>query len=167
MAAESSISFRPIEDSDQEFLLRVYASTRADELAVVPWTEKEKEDFVRFQFEAQHSHYQEHFPEAEYLILEVDSQPVGRLYVDRREDEHRLIDIALLPEHRQKGFGGKLLEDLLDEARSVGKPVRIHVERNNPAMHLYDRLGFKSIEDQGVYYLMEWLPDTPEPQAEE
>ncbi|MCP4663054.1 MAG: GNAT family N-acetyltransferase [bacterium] len=47
---------------------------------------------------------------------------------------------------------------LLTEAEEAGKPVRIHVERFNPAMRLYERLGFTQVDDQGVYYLMEWSP---------
>ena len=86
--------------------------------------------------------------------------PIGRLYIDRSEDEIRLIDIALLPEHRGKGIGGSLMRQTLDEARLAGKPVRIHVEHNNPARRLYDRLGFRPVEDQGVYDLLEWRPET-------
>lgn len=152
------ITFRPISDDDLALLLKIYASTRADEMAQVPWTEAEKTAFVNVQFEAQHKYYQEVFPNAEFSILEKDGQPIGRLYLDRREDEHRLIDIALLPEYRGLGFGGELMQGVLDEAREAGKMVRIHVEHNNPAMRLYLRLGFEKVEDQGVYYLMEWRP---------
>ena len=85
-------------------------------------------------------------------------EPIGRLYLDRREDELRLIDIALLPEFRGRGLGGSLMRGVLDEAREADKLVRIHVEQNNPAMRLYEWLGFEKIEDQGVYWLMEWRP---------
>lgn len=152
------ITFRSITEDDTALLRRIYASTRADEMAVVPWTEPEKVAFLNVQFEAQHKYYQEIFPEAEFSIIEQEGEPIGRLYLDRREDEHRLIDIALLPAFRGKGIGGELMDRVLAEARAAGKMVRIHVEQNNPAMHLYKRLGFKKIEDQGVYYLMEWKP---------
>ncbi|MFQ5524655.1 MAG: GNAT family N-acetyltransferase [Thermoanaerobaculia bacterium] len=153
-----AITSRPITDTDEPLLRRIYASTRADEMAVVPWTEPEKAAFLKIQFEAQHKYYQEIFPDAEFSILEVNGEPIGRLYIDRREDEHRLIDIALLPEFRGKGIGGRLMRGVLDEVRQAGKLVRIHVEQNNPAMRLYKRLGFEKIEDQGVYWLMEWRP---------
>ena len=68
----------------------------------------------------------------------------------------RAHDIALLPEHRGAGIGGRLLQDLLTEAAASGKRVSIHVERFNPAMRLYERLGFTKQEEVGVYFRMEW-----------
>lgn len=152
------IRLRPAGDDDLPLLYRVYAGTRTDELAPVPWSDEQKAAFLRFQFDAQHRYYREHFPDAAYDVIEAGGEPVGRLYVDRRPDEIRLIDIALLPEHRRRGLGGRLLAELLDEARRAGKPVRIHVETSNPALSLYRRLGFTEVEEQGVYYLMEWRP---------
>ncbi len=149
---------RPITPEDREFLYRVYASTRAEEMVLVDWSDEQKADFLRFQFDAQHKYYQEQFPRAAYDLILIDSEPAGRLYVDRREDEIRLIDIALLPERRGGGLGGAILERILGEAAADRKPVRIHVEHNNRALALYHRLGFRQIEEQGVYYLMEWSP---------
>ena len=159
----NGVTLRPMTDADLSFLHRVYAGTRADELTQAPWSDEEKQSFVEMQFNAQHTHYQKHFPEASYEIIEQVGEPIGRLYLDRRPDEVRIIDIALLPEKRRAGIGGALMRRILDDAALVGKPVRIHVERNNPAMHLYDRLGFRKVEDQGVYWLMEWLPGNAQP----
>lgn len=150
------ISLRPLQELDLPFLYRVYASTREDELSVVPWSTEQKTDFLRMQFEAQHAYYQQQFPGASYDIVLVNGKPAGRLYVDRRQDEIRIIDIALLPEYRGKGTGRELLQGILREARSLQVPTRIHVESNNPAMNLYERLGFRKIEEQGVYHLMEY-----------
>lgn len=158
--SEPEIRFRPIKETagDREILYQVYASTRRDEMAQVPWSEAEKQNFLRFQFDAQHKFYQGQFPDAEYSMVLVAGREAGRLYLDRRDDEHRLIDIALLPEYRNKGLGSRLMRGVLSEATAARKRVCIHVEQQNPAMHLYLRLGFKKIEDQGVYDLMEWTP---------
>lgn len=154
------ITFRPIEPTDMEFLLRVYRSTREEELAtVVDWTPEMKDAFILQQFTAQHTWYQEHYIGAEFLVILVDGAPAGRLYIHRREKEIRLVDIALLPEHRGGGFGASILRDLLGEGEASGKPVSIHVEIYNPAMRLYERLGFRPIEERGPYRLMEWRPD--------
>ena len=157
-AKSNRTTLRSITPEDHDFLRRVYATTRADEMAAVPWTEQEKDDFLRFQFDAQHKYYMEYFPRAAFDLILLDGEPIGRLYIDRRADEIRLIDIALLPEYRGKSLGGSIMNDILAEGAEVGKLVRIHVESNNPAMRLYLRLGFEKIEEQGVYHLMEWAP---------
>jgi ribosomal protein S18 acetylase RimI-like enzyme len=112
------------------------------------------------QFNAQHQFYQEQFSKAEFLIILSDGRPAGRLYLDRREDEIRIVDIALLPEYRGSGMGTSILKDVLAEGKEKNLPVRIHVERYNRALSLYNRLGFIRIGDNGVYYLMEWSPDS-------
>lgn len=154
-AAARGLAFRPIEADDLPFLARVYASTRWQELAPLPWTEAQKSAFLQSQFEAQHAHYQSHYPGALWLVIDCGSQPIGRLYLDRWQKEHRLIDIAVLPEYRGQGYGTALLRDLIDEAGAAGKPLSIHVERNNPAMTLYRRLGFCQVGEHGIYDLLE------------
>jgi ribosomal protein S18 acetylase RimI-like enzyme len=155
----SSVALRPSRPEDRELLLRVYASTRTQELAQVPWTEEQKHAFLAMQFDAQDKYYRENYTTAEFLVIEDEGRAAGRLYVDRWTDEIRLMDIALLPEHRGKGLGTQLLRDLQVEAKAAGKPLRIHVERMNPALGLYQRLGFRQVEDRGVYWLMEWRHD--------
>ncbi|MCP4379319.1 MAG: GNAT family N-acetyltransferase [bacterium] len=156
---KQQVAFRPITANDQDFLCRLYASTRQDEMAVVPWSEAEKEAFLNFQFTAQHKYYQEHFTQAAFDLILLNTEPIGRLYLDHRTEEFHIIDIALLPQYRGQGLGSKLMANILTEAETVGLPVRIHVEKNNPALRLYRRLGFTEIgDDEGVYYLMEWQP---------
>jgi ribosomal protein S18 acetylase RimI-like enzyme len=154
----SSLSLRPITPEDERFLARLYASTRAEELAVTGWSEEETALFCRRQFDAQSAHYRENYPGALLQIVEREGVSIGRLYVARWEREIRIMDIALLPEFRGAGIGSQLLRELQDEARSVGKTLTIHVERFNPALRLYERLGFRRVEDKGVYLLMEWRP---------
>ncbi len=143
---------------DHKFLYRVYASTRQEELAVVPWTAEQKEAFLRSQFSLQHQHYQKYYADAAFDVILCDGVPAGRLYVLRSPGEIRIVDIALLPEHRGAGIGSELLQDVLTEAAASGKCVSIHVERFNPAMRLYERLGFTKQEEVGVYFRMEWSP---------
>jgi len=150
---------RPAGEADLDFLYLLYTSSRADEMAMLDWSIQEKEAFLRMQFDAQHQYYHERFSAAKFDIIEFDNETIGRLYVDRRADEIRIIDIALLPEYRGKGIGGKFMESLIDEAAGSQLSVTIHVEHNNPAMRLYQRLGFRHIHDEGVYYFMEWKAD--------
>src|SRR5438045_2527275 len=153
---DESLRLRLIRPEDDAFLARVYASSRADELAVTGWSEQLKADFCRRQFDAQSAYYAANYPGASFQMIERDGWPIGRLYVARWEKEIRIVDITLLPEFRGSGIGTKLLRELQDEARAAGKSLTIHVERFNRALGSYQRLGFKQVEDKGVYLLMSW-----------
>lgn len=150
------VRLRPETGDDLPFLRELYAGTREAELAAVPWPDAEKRAFLHQQFEAQRRYYRQQMPDAAFDIIEVDGDRAGRLYVDRRDDELRLVDIALLPDWRGQGIGTGLLRELMAEAGARDAPLRIHVEKNNPAYRLYRRLGFECIEDKGVYDLLEW-----------
>jgi GNAT superfamily N-acetyltransferase len=153
------VTFRPIRDDDQEFLLAVYSSTRVEELEPVQWPEAHKAAFLKMQFEAQHQYYREYYEGADFLVILLENEPVGRLYLKELDDEIRLIDIALLPERRSGGIGTVLINRLQEQAEAIDKALRIHVEKFNPALRLYERLGFKVVEDRGVYWFMEWRPN--------
>lgn len=150
------VALRPVTPADAEFLGAVYASTRLEELEPTGWTEEQKEQFCRMQHQAQDAHYRQNYPTARFEIILNGEVPAGRLYVDRWAEEMRIMDIALLPEHRGHGIATQLLSTLKEEAAAAKKRLSIHVERLNPALRLYERLGFKTVEDKGVYLLLEW-----------
>jgi GNAT superfamily N-acetyltransferase len=152
----SSVSLRPAGPEDTPFLLQVYGSVRSGELAATDWTDSQKAAFVEMQFAAQSQYYREHYPDTSFDVIVLDGQPVGRLYVARWADEIRIVDIALLPVYCNRGLGTTLVRALQAEAAASRKPLRIHVERFNPALRLYQRLGFNQIVDRGVYLFMEW-----------
>ena len=151
------INFRPIRSRDESFLYRVFVSTRSD-ITLLNITDDEKTKLLRTQFKAQSFHYHTHFGDADFLIVLRGNEPIGRLYVHRRVDEIRVIDIALLPEHREHGIGTQLMLDILKEGQIADKPVRIHVEKMNRAIRFYERFGFVRIGDIQSHYLMEWRP---------
>ncbi|WP_350334599.1 GNAT family N-acetyltransferase [Coralliovum pocilloporae] len=157
-ASRHSLRYRDITQDDMGFLCALYRSTREAELARTPWDEVQKQAFIQMQFDAQHSHYQKHYPDALWLIIEQNTLPIGRLYLERWQKEHRIIDIALMPSARNTGIGGDILTDLMHDARREDKSVSIHVEKTNPALSLYYRLGFQTTEDKGVYDLLVWTP---------
>ena len=153
--AAPPVTLRPVRSADDDLLRRIYASVREEELSVVAWSDDVKDAFLRHQFDAQDAHYREHYEGASFDVIEVDGEAVGRLYVARWEDEIRIMDIALLPEARGAGVGTQLLKDLLDEGARTGKRVSIHVERENPALRLYERLGFNFVSERGAFLLIE------------
>ncbi|HTY16259.1 MAG TPA: GNAT family N-acetyltransferase [Myxococcota bacterium] len=152
----STVTLRAARADDADFLYCLYASTRADELAGLGWTDAEREAFLRMQFEAQQRHYRAHFPAARFDVIELAGTPIGRLTVERSADAIHVIDIALLPESRGQQIGGGLLREIQDEAAASGQTVRIRVERRNPASRLYQRLGFTPVRDEGIHLLLEW-----------
>lgn len=149
------INLRAATPDDEAFLYELYASTRAAELAAWGWDATQQRAFLDLQFRAQRAHYAQ-YPNADARIILDDAQPIGRLFVTRSAQELRLVDIALLPAWRGQGIGARLINDLLAEAAQAGLPVRLHVEKSNPAQRLYQRLGFTLIGDAGPYYSMEW-----------
>lgn len=152
------MTLRPVDAGDERFLLRVYAGTREEELAPVPWSADEKAAFVAQQFAAQTAHYASHYAGMSSNVILVGGVPAGRLLVARWAEEIRIVDISILPEFRGRGAGGVVLRKLMAEAAAAGKRVSIHVERTNRALGLYERLGFQPEGEHGVYLRMEWAP---------
>jgi ribosomal protein S18 acetylase RimI-like enzyme len=149
---------RPVAEADRAFLVELYGSTREEELARVEWDEGVKRAFVEQQFSAQDAHYRANYPGATLDVIELDGLRAGRLYVHRGPGDIRIMDIALAPEFRGRGIGTSLLRSLIEEADASGRKLSIHVEMNNPARSLYDRLGFRPAGEHGVYVLMERTP---------
>ncbi len=160
----TSIRFRCVDASlrpDHEaFLFRLYASTRQEEIAAWGWNPSQQEAFLRMQFTAQRRWYDVAYFGAEHrIILENNGEndaPIGRILVRRAQGVIELIDIALLPEHRNRVIGTALLRELIEESRQSRATVRLQVLRNNEgAIRLYRRLGFATVSEDDVRYQME------------
>lgn len=152
------LALRSETEEDQSFLLKIYSAARQDEMALVDWSEPQKEAFLQMQFNAQHQYYTENYPGAQYQVIVWDNQPIGRLYIHQRQSEIRIMDISILPEYQNSGIGSTLLRGVLARGSQLNLPVTIHVERFNRALRLYQRLGFQLREDKGVYLFLEWQP---------
>ncbi len=155
-SATSNIELRPITADDEEFLVRVYGSTREAELALVPWDAAQREMFIRFQYQAQRNHYQSEYPDAEALLVLFDGQAAGRLYLHRRAHEIRLLDFTLAPEQRTHPAGVELIRNLMAEAEAAAQPLNIHLETLNWAQALFEQLGFVPVVNNGAHVLYEW-----------
>jgi ribosomal protein S18 acetylase RimI-like enzyme len=153
----ASVTLRPVSDADREFLIALYGSTREAELSQVEWAEGQREAFIRMQFEAQDHEYRRHNPAGHFDVIELDGCAAGRLYVDHRPGDIRIVDISLAPEFRGSGVGTCLVRALQEEAAAADCKVSIHVEIQNPAAELYHRLGFAAVAEHGVYRRMEWV----------
>ena len=157
---KGKVTFRPIQDSDTAFLLRLYASTREWEFELTRWSDADKQDFLERQFKTQDMAYRMTFLGAAFRIIQMDGVDVGRLYVDRTDTCLHIIDFTLAPEWRGRGIGTDLLRALMNEAHGGKVPVRLSVLKNNPAVNLYLRHGFRAMRDVGHHYELEWRPHT-------
>jgi ribosomal protein S18 acetylase RimI-like enzyme len=154
-AKAMTISLRPFRADDQEFLYQLYASTRLHEIAGLGWPAPQQEMFLRMQFNAQYRSYEAAYGQAEHQIVEHDGKPVGRIMVLWEKDFTLLVDIALLAEYRGRAIGGDLLHDLIQRCTHAGVPLRLQVLKNNPALRLYQRLGFINTGEDQMYIQME------------
>lgn len=153
------VKLRLKNSDDEKFLFDVYAGTREEELSIVSWTQEQKEEFLRMQYNAQITYYNQIYPEMEYYIILRDDIPAGRLMIARLDEEIRVVDIAVISGQRGLGTGKFLLQRIIDEALPVNKKVVLHVEQNNRAQNLYKRLGFKVAAVEGFYLRMELAPE--------
>jgi ribosomal protein S18 acetylase RimI-like enzyme len=151
---------RPVTDKDEDFLFVVYASTRTEEMARVPWNEEQKTGFLRMQYTAQSRHYNAEFPAGRHEIICLDGQPAGRLYTDRNTERLHVLDITILPEFRNSRIGETVLRRLMREAESAATRVEIWVESFNPSQRFFARLGFERSKEQGFNQLLCWSPQT-------
>jgi ribosomal protein S18 acetylase RimI-like enzyme len=156
----AAYALRPVRETDEALLLEIYSSSRADEMALVPWDAATKQAFLQMQFSAQQNHYRAYFPDARHDVILSEERPVGRLYVDRRATEIRILDIAILPEARGRGIGTQILQDLMKEAAEADTSLSIHVESFNRSLDLFQRLGFVKTDESGASWLMEWRAGT-------
>ncbi len=148
------VQARPIGVADRRFLRILYGSTRSEELATTGWTLDMQHEFLAHQFECQHRYYHEHYPDAEFLLLQRAGCSIGRLYWHAGPAGATLMDMSLLPEWRGRGIGSELMRRLTGYADQAGLSIGLHVEPANSAHGLYVRHGFESVSDNGVYLKM-------------
>lgn len=158
LLSERGYALRPLRDGDLPWLRELYASTRAEELAPVPWPDAAKRAFLDSQFALQHQHYLAHYGDSDFLAIERDGAPVGRYYLQRAAPDHLIVDVCLLPAERGRGVAAALIGHSQRSAAAQGCGVKLHVQSDNAAaLRLYRRLGFAVIEDQRSHLLLRWV----------
>ena len=146
-----SVKLRPVCSGDESFLFNLYRSVHERTFASLNISEKQKNELLRMQFKAQQTQYRSHFPMADFDLVLTDDEPIGNIFAQRGPEDFVLIDVSLLPEHRNCGIGGQLVTALIQQANNSRRPLQAHVFKNNPAWNLWQRLGFEEVDDDGVY----------------
>jgi ribosomal protein S18 acetylase RimI-like enzyme len=156
--SERQVHLEPASPADEPFMYATFASTRTEELAATGWSDEQKEQFLRMQFEAQRQSYLQQVPDAEYSVVRCEEIAVGRLIIERTPTEVHIVDIALLTQFRRQGIGSVLMGSIFHEAEKAGKPVRLFVEKFNGALPWYERMGFEVVSTGPIYFEMIWRP---------
>lgn len=158
MPEHRQIALRTAVAVDEPTHRAAFAAARAGTLgdSVLPATLVD--ELLALQYRAMQAHYRQVWPTAEYLTIVVDSQPAGRLVVDRSPGSVRVVDIALLPQYQGRDVGGTVLDWILDDAAAVDAAVVLQVASDNPgARRLYERKGFRAVAAADEPYIaMEW-----------
>ena len=157
--SERGFALRHAVDGDLPRLVLLYADTRAEELAAVPWPPEFKQTFLAQQFQFQHRHFVAEHPTADFLVVEREGRIEGRYYLLREAPEHHIVDICLMAEHRGRGLGRALIEASQQEARARGRGMALQVlVDNHGARRLYERLGFGPVDDGSTdtHLFMRW-----------
>ncbi|MGM9426707.1 GNAT family N-acetyltransferase [Hydrogenophaga sp. MI9] len=156
--AVRGVRLRPLALEDVPWLLRLYESTREEEMAQVPWPESTRRMFLEQQFGLQHRHYVVHCQSTQFLAIESGAgETVGNFYLQRIPAEHRIVHISLFPVWRSQGIGSALIRQCQQDAAREGLDLVLHVLQTNPsARRLYERMGFRAEGDEGAHTAMRW-----------
>ena len=136
------ITIRDRTAADEALLLTLFAETKAPELALLGLAPAQLRPLLEMQYRGREMTYRTRYPDARDAVIECDAIPVGRVLLDRRHDDWRVIDIAVLCSCRGQGIASETMRTFQRECRELGIPLRLSVALGNPAQRLYERLGF-------------------------
>lgn len=148
-----NVTFRNAASSDEEFLKELFFDVRRNEFEQVGLPIEQIKLLLSMQYAAQKQSYEWNFPNAEHNIIELADHKVGRLIIVRREETIHLVDVSILQNFRGHGLGSFILQKLKSEAEKIFLSV---FKTNNAALKLYRRHEFKVINENEMYFEMEW-----------
>jgi ribosomal protein S18 acetylase RimI-like enzyme len=154
MCEAQVIHLRQVRAEDEAFLFALFRTSREAEFAPLP--QAQREALLRFQYQAQGRDYTARFPRSEDFIIECCGQMAGRLLLNREANELRVVDIAIVPELQRRGIASSVLKSLMSEAEATRIALRLSVWHNNPALALYQRLGFRQRTGSATHVELEW-----------
>ena len=156
---------RPVNGADEPFLRSLYAASRAEQMRETGWSPSRCRAYLDEQFDFQQRHFLARHPDAQFLLLVIEGQPIGRLSWHATPGRATLIELCLAPTWRRRGVGSRVLAWLAEAADRNGQVIGLHIDRDNPACRLARRFGFEAIETEELAQSMPMarLPQTPLP----
>jgi GNAT superfamily N-acetyltransferase len=157
------LNARPVQGADDPFLRCLYANSRAEQMRETGWSPSRCRAYLDEQFEFQQRHFLARHPDALFLLLVLEGQPIGRLSWHATPGRATLIELCLAPTWRRRGVGSRVLAWLAEAADRRGQVIGLHIDRDNPACRLARRFGFEPIETGEIAQSMPMarLPQTP------
>lgn len=155
---ENIVSLCPMESYHDDFLLQLFKECRPD-LAFIGNIDEEQKDAIIFQqFSIEQDQLSKMYPGAEFNIVMYNEEPIGRFYIDYGKLTDYIIEIGLLESYRGLGIGKRIMNMATENAFKKGKNVSLQVAWfNQVAYNFYEKLGFKTIENNGVFCEMRYM----------
>lgn len=152
LPAEFSLRF--VQKDDDNFLFALFCATRT-EFSLLPLPPQPLEFLLQQQYRLQHAGYATQYPHAMSLVIEYQSVNIGKIVINKSDASVHIVDFAIIPQCRGRGYGSVILESIKAYAQINGATVSLSVDRQNVrAKQLYSRLGFQS---SALTETHEWL----------
>lgn len=89
-----------------------------------------------------------------YIIGKINNEIIGFAGLKKIFDQADIMNIVIKKTYRNQGIGTLLLENLILLAKDLNiSTLFLEVnEQNKPAIHLYEKLGFKKLGVRKKYY---------------
>jgi ribosomal protein S18 acetylase RimI-like enzyme len=128
----AALTFRPALAQDIEYCRRIYFSE-------MEWIIRE----LHIDALAQAENFQKQWVQAQVRIITLQGTDIGWLQSFAQDDDLFLAQLFVDRAHQRKGIGTEVMERLMHEAQQRHQGVRLEVVKINPALRLYQRLGFR------------------------
>ena len=138
------IQLREARPADVDFARALYFETMRGMIEpLFGWDQRRQEES-----------FAEWFDLEQASIIMADGRDVGWMQTRANEGEVFLGSLYVIPEMQRRGIGTHVLRELIAQSKRSSQPLTLAVMKNNPAIHLYERLGFRlTHEDRYKFYM--------------
>lgn len=146
---ESALRTRPAAPSDLNWLIQLRIATMSEHI---------ENSGTKLSYADHQARVQQDYHFIQIVLLK--EQPIGMYKVVCSSLPWQLVQFQIAPAHQGLGFGNELLQSIMQQADAADALLHLSVLKVNPAKRLYERLGFRIIEDQEHSFKMQRKPAT-------
>jgi ribosomal protein S18 acetylase RimI-like enzyme len=147
------VTLKKADQNYVDFAKKIFFQHKTNELNAHQWPDQVLLPILENQFNAQEIAYKIKFPNAERFFLMLKDLPVGILLLNKDKSYH-IINIIIDSQFQGQKIGTSVLSDIIEHAKTENKQVTLKVDRRNPALRLYMRLGFEITTEDEIYVSM-------------